>query len=76
MVSILKAFLLGSIISILGLLSYWIAPGLDIEERYGLDLLFLTRGNRPPPDNTVIIAIDKIASNYYHLPNNPAKWPR
>ncbi len=76
MYSILKAFLLGSIISILGVFSYWLTPGYDIEENYGLDLLFLVRGNRVAPANTVIIAIDKIASDYYQLPNDPAKWPR
>jgi len=76
MQSIFKAFLLGSIISIFGVLSYWIAPGYDIEENFGLDLLFSVRGQRPPPENTVIIAIDKVASDFYHLPNIPAKWPR
>lgn len=74
--TIFKAFLLGITISILGVLSYWIMPGYDIEENFGLDLLFTVRGERVAPQNTVIIAIDKIASDYYRLPNNPAKWPR
>ncbi len=76
MQSILKAIVLGSIVAITGMLSFWIVPGYDIEENLGLEFLFSVRGSRPAPDNVVIVAIDKIASDYYHLPNSPAKWPR
>ncbi len=74
--SIIKSILLGSIISVLSVLSYLYGPGYDIEENFGLGLLFTLRGNRLPPDDLVIIAIDKVASDYYKLPNTPSKWPR
>ncbi len=76
MQSIYKSTALGIIVAIIGVLSFWAAPGYDIEENFGLQLLFTVRGNRTAPDNIVIIAIDKIASDYFQLPNSAAKWPR
>lgn len=76
MQAIFKSTILGSIVATIGLLSFWLVPGYDLEENLGLELLFKVRGSRPAPDNVVIIAIDKVASDYYQLPNIPAKWPR
>ena len=50
--------------------------GLDIEERFGLDGIFLLRGFRPAPAEVVVVTIDKVSADYFGLPNEPRKWPR
>jgi adenylate cyclase len=51
-------------------------PGLDLEERFGLDWLFLLRGPRAAPPDVVVVTIDKTSAEHFRLPNEPRKWPR
>lgn len=50
--------------------------GYDLDERIGLDVLFLQRGRLPPPPEVVLVAIDKSSSDHFGLPNAPDQWPR
>lgn len=50
--------------------------GQQLQERYELDWLFSIRGVRPPPDESIIIAIDKYTSDALNLPFDTRKWPR
>ena len=71
-----KATLLGLATILLGASVYLLLYGLDLEENTGLDILFKLRGARPAPENIVVIAIDKQASDKFNLPNDSAQWPR
>lgn len=71
-----KSLLLGILVVCIGLLVEIIAPGRDIDSRTSLDALFHLRGKQPAPQEVVVVAIDKVASAFYGLPNTPAKWPR
>ena len=52
----------------------WVGYGLD--ERIGLDVLFLQRGRLPPPPEVAVVAIDKLSADRLGLPNSPDRWPR
>ena len=71
-----KACLFFLIIGI-GLAFFSLTPqGVQLEEEFGLPILFKMRGAVPPPESVVIISIDEISARILHLPDNPEKWPR
>lgn len=71
-----KAIILGLAIGLLGLLLSPFRFALNLEENTGLGLLFKLRGVRQPPDEVVVVSIEKESSDNLNLPNNPDKWPR
>jgi len=71
-----KAFILGVFTAILGVLVSSTPFILDLEEAAGLDWLFTLRGRIPPPDDVVIVSIDKASADALNLPAEPGKWPR
>ena len=71
-----KAINLGVMTAILGAVVYFFAFGYELEEKFGLDILFKVRGSIASPDDSVVIAINKMSSDYFGLENEPAKWPR
>jgi len=48
----------------------------DLEEDLGLGWLFQIRGERPAPEQVVVVSIDLSSSKYFKLPNLTSKWPR
>lgn len=46
------------------------------EEKLGLHILYLLRGPQKPPDDVVVIAIDRESARSLDLPAAPHKWPR
>jgi adenylate cyclase len=50
--------------------------GPELEENFGLDLLFGLRGTRRAPSDVVIVSIDKASADALNLPDDPRKWPR
>ena len=52
--------------------------GLQLEENFGLPLLFALRGERPSPDAVTIIALDEESSAMLSLPDldQLERWPR
>lgn len=71
-----KAISLGVITAFLGVFAYLFLSGYELEENLGLDTLFKIRGSITVPNDSVIVAIDKVSSDYFGLENDPAKWPR
>lgn len=50
--------------------------GPEMEESFGLYLLFRMRGVRQVPPEVVLITLDNESSENLNLPANPLKWPR
>ena len=71
-----KALLLGCLIALCGLIVTVLPIGSNIEEDFGLDLLFKLRGMRKAPEDVVVIGIDKASADKLRLPEKPEKWPR
>ena len=47
-----------------------------IEEEIGLDWLFRLRGSIAPPDEVIIVSIDRDSAQSLHFPDDPENWPR
>jgi len=71
-----KALILGVFTGILGVLVSSFPFILDLEERAGLDWLFTLRGPITPPDEVVIVSLDRASADALNLPIEPGKWPR
>ena len=50
--------------------------GVDIEQRFGLDILFKLRGPKPPPDEVVVVAVDRTTSDQLGAPEKLFQWSR
>lgn len=61
---------------LLGIVSSHLPFVSAVEENLGLHFLYLLRGPQKPPDNVVIVAIDRESARYLNLPTAPHKWPR
>ena len=71
-----KATSIGLLTGLLGLMLSFLPLGIDLEENFGLDLLFHLRGKREPPSNVIIVALDNFSAKTLDLPIQPLKWPR
>ncbi|BBO70240.1 hypothetical protein DSCA_41700 [Desulfosarcina alkanivorans] len=49
---------------------------LDLQEHFGLKLLFYLRGVRRPPSEVIIVSLDRESVAALHLPKKIQKWPR
>jgi adenylate cyclase len=72
----LKAALLGILTASFGALLGALPSIATLEQDVGLDWLFRLRGPRPAPPEVVVASIDRASSRWFHLPNEPRKWPR
>lgn len=73
---ILPGLVLGLAAGLTGALLSIAPVGLELEENFGLDGLFLWRGARPVPPEVVIVTLDKTSARRFDLPNEARKWPR
>ncbi len=64
------------LLAITGLLAYVLPIGFDLEENVALDFLFTQRPQGPPPNNVMLVSIDKTAARQLKLDNDPTTWPR
>jgi adenylate cyclase len=71
-----QGLLFGVAAAVLGMLFGAVPAVLSLEEDLGLGALFKLRGPRPAPAEVVVVSLDKVASDAFDLPNEPAKWPR
>jgi adenylate cyclase len=71
-----EAVTLGVITCVTGIIIIILPFGNSLEEKTGLPMLFALRGIRPPPEDIVIISIDRVSSEMLNLPEDPKKWPR
>jgi adenylate cyclase len=60
----------------IGLFLGFVAVLFHLEERVGLDLLFLMRGARQPPPEVMVLGIDQESATVFGLHTDPARWPR
>ncbi|MFO7715467.1 CHASE2 domain-containing protein [Desulfosarcina sp.] len=65
----LGAGLLGAILSIAPL-------SMELQENFGLKLLFHLRGPLPPPTEVLIVALDRESAEALDLPTKTEAWPR
>jgi len=70
-----RQILLGIFTGLLGCLIYLTPQGWALEEKYGLYWLFQFRGAIPPPDEVMVIAIDRPSASQLGLPVSPNFWP-
>jgi serine phosphatase RsbU (regulator of sigma subunit)/CHASE2 domain-containing sensor protein len=73
---LLKAAILGLVVGLIGIIISPFQFAMNLEEDDGLGLLFKLRGPLAPPDDVVVVSIDKQSSDKLNLNNNPDKWPR
>jgi len=73
---LVKALILGALAATSGVLLTLFPFTFDLEESWGLDLLFQLRGTRQPPPDIVVVSIDKESADHLGLPTDPARWPR
>jgi len=71
-----KALLLGILTGLFGVVVSSLPVMHALEESTGLDLLFSLRGTRTPPEDVVVVSIDKLSAQTLGLPDEPEKWPR
>jgi len=71
-----KAIIVGLFVGALGIIASVVPGGFDLEEKYGLDLLFRLRGVRKPPSDVIIVSLDQLSVDTLSLPEDPDKWPR
>jgi adenylate cyclase len=72
----LKPIILGLFIGIVGVCINLTSLGPELEENFGLDLLFRLRGVRQAPPDVLVVSIDQESANALKLPDDPRKWPR
>lgn len=61
---------------VLGIISSRLPFFSAAEENLGLHILYLLRGPQKPPDDVVVVAIDRGSARSLDLPTAPHKWPR
>jgi adenylate cyclase len=71
-----KALLLGVLTGLFGVVVSSLPAMHALEESTGLDLLFKLRGTRTPPEDVVVVSIDKLSARALGLPDEPVQWPR
>ncbi len=71
-----RAALLGLLVALFGLLVAATPLGEELEENFGLQWLFATRGPVAAPSDVVIVALDEKSSRDMGLPERPSAWPR
>lgn len=71
-----RGLLAGSAIGFFGIVFALTPAYLSLETRLGLYTLFHLRGERPPPAEVAIVAIDGRSGEKLGLPELPREWPR
>ena len=71
-----KALLAGLLLAIISICFLYAPYGREIEESFGLPLLYKLRGPRQSPGEVVIVNIDDISSEKFGLATHFSKWPR
>lgn len=71
-----KAWIFSLILGLIGVVATLSPYGYALEEGIGLHLLFQLRGAQPPPEDVVVVALDRQSSKQLDLPMEPRNWPR
>ena len=73
---LVQSLYLGLAIAVLGVFIYAFPVGQAWEEETGLSVLFRLRGQRPAPQEVVVVAIDGRSSRQLNLERDMRDWPR
>ncbi len=73
---IFAALLLGGLVALLGAVIALTPLGVTLEENFGLDTLFKIRGERAPPADVIVVAIDKPSTDAMGVPQQLDRWSR
>lgn len=71
-----RTFGLGIFVAAMGLLVYFGLFGFELEENLGLHLMIRARGVQAPPEEVLVISMDKPAADSLGLEADPQNWPR
>jgi adenylate cyclase len=71
-----RVLLAGLSAGLIGVLVTLTPLGSGLEEQVGLSGMFLLRGSIAAPENTLIVSIDRQATDALGLPLHPAAWSR
>ena len=70
-----RQLLLGILSGLLGCIFFLTPQGWQLEKEKGLNWLFQWRGAVAPPDEAVVVAIDRTSTRRLGLPVSPNFWP-
>ena len=73
---IVRVILLSMIMALFGVVVALTPFGVDLEQNFGLDMLFELRGERQSSQDVVVVAIDRASTNEMGLPTQLDRWPR
>ena len=76
MTMLFKAIILSILTGLIGIAAGLSTYGSDLEEDFGLSLLFSLRGTREAPSDVVFVALDRLSADNLGLPYDTSKWPR
>src|SRR5690349_15772441 len=71
-----KTALFSVVLGLLGLGLSFFPTIHDLEEDWGLGLLFKLRGAVKPPAEVLVVSMDRESSERLNLSPNPDRWPR
>lgn len=71
-----KALNMGIGVALLGVIASMTSLGMKLEEEIGLHWLFTLRGERPAPQDVVVITTDRKSAFDLGVPQEIWKWPR
>ena len=71
-----KALNMGMGLALVGMIASMTSLGMKLEEQIGLRWLFTLRGERPAPQDVVIITPDRKSAFDLGVPQETWKWPR
>ncbi|MEW5755770.1 MAG: adenylate/guanylate cyclase domain-containing protein [Pseudomonadota bacterium] len=66
----------GLLLALTGLIVYALPGGFALEENIALDVLFKQRGQRAPPEQVMLVSIDKTAAEQLGMAEDGEVWPR
>ncbi len=66
----------GVAVSLIGMIASITSTGMDLEEKFGLYWLFTLRGERPVPQEVVVVTTDRKSAFDLGVPQEIWKWPR
>ena len=74
--ALLRPGLIGLLTAAVGLALAFTQPGASLEERIGLTLLFSMRGPVDPPEDVMVVSLDRRSAEHLDLPEKIRDWPR
>ena len=73
---VMKALKLGIVVALVGVIANMTSVGVRLEEEVGLHWLFTLRGERPAPQDVVVVTTDRKSAFDLGVPQEIWKWPR